>query len=570
MSQVICVRDIAGGGVTTGGRRPRERQRRPAWRPQPVSEPPRTLTVQTCGPVEIALDGEILALPASRKTRALLGYLVLCGRPQRRERLCELFWEIPDDPRAALRWSLSKLRPLVNAAGETLLISDRDQVSIDTAPISVDAHRIDTCATREDIPVTRLEEAWESASRLLLENCELTNQPAFSAWLEQKRTEMVRLRIRIARRLATSTELTPDEADKWAERWRADAPFDPSAAQQSVLARRKLGREHEATTMADAMDRSFREAGLQPPDFSPPVYEVAGAPKDALCVGEDNPAPHQTIRFTQSDDAVTLAWTALGRPGCMPLVKSGCWPSHLELDWGTPVWGDLYRSLADDFRFVRYDERGTGLSDWTVPEISFERSVADLERVVDAAGFERVPLLGISHGAAVSIEFAARHPERVSHLILVGGYAAGWRHTASAEEIREREAVMLLTERGWSRANPYLRHILSQERIPGASAAELKRFDEVQSCSTSPANAARILDVMARIDVRERLRHVAAPTLVVHSRNDAFVPVSAGRALAAEIPCAEFVGLESENHLLLGREPATATLVAAIRRFLAP
>ena len=129
----------------------------------------------------------------------------------------------------------------------------------------------------------------------------------------------------------------------------------------------------------------------------------------------------------------------------------------------------MFRELANSFHFIRYDERGCGLSDWDVPEISFESFVADLESVVDAAGLDRFPLLGISQGAAVSIEYAARHPDRVSHLILFGGYPAGWRHTASTDEAREREAVMVLTETGWGRENPSYRHLFSRTFMPSAT-----------------------------------------------------------------------------------------------------
>ena len=587
-------------GVAFAGRRSRERHRRPPWRAQPVSIAQPALSIQTIGPVAISWNGEALPLPASRKTRALLGYLVLCARPQRRERLCELLWEVPDDPRAALRWSLSKLRPLVNVGGETRLIADREQVRIQIDPVRVDFEHIAAVASGEeavgeDTTAHGLAEAWECANRVLMEDCELSNQPTFSAWLDHKRTELVRLRVKLARRLAQAPDLSLEESEVWAERWWLDAPFDPAAAQHAVLARRKLGREREAVALADQMERAFRDAGLEPPDFSICPFEVApatgpaaGPPHaDAARVparvapatldsgpsiapeAADGPAvPHQSIRFTEAQDGVSLAWAVAGDKEHPALLKAGTWPSHLELDWGAPIWSGLYRSLTDSFRFIRYDERGCGLSDWMVPEISLARSVGDLERVVDAAGLDRFPLLGMSHGAAAAITYAARHPERVSHLVLVGGFAAGWRHTASAEEVREREAVMVLAERGWGRTNPSYRHLLSQTLMPSATAEDLAEFDAVQRRTTSTENVMRVFDMISTIDVRPLLKDVRAATLVLHSRNDIYVPVGAGRALAAQIPNAEFAGLDSDNHFLLGREPATADLVAAVRRFL--
>lgn len=258
----------------------------------------------------------------------------------------------------------------------------------------------------------------------------------------------------------------------------------------------------------------------------------------------------------------------MGSAQSPPLVKAANWLSHLELDWEAPIWSPLFRELARSFHFIRYDERGCGLSDWDVPDISLDSFVTDLELVVDAAGLERFPLLGISQGAAVSIEYAARHPERVSHLILFGGYAAGWRHTAKPEEVREREAVIVLTESGWGRPNPSYRHLFSKTFMPDATADELSWFDEFQRRTTSPANAARFLEAFAELDVRARLKDVQAPTLVVHSRNDLRIPMNSGRMLAAQIPNAEFAGLESNNHLLLGREPASQDFLAIVRRFL--
>ncbi|MCK5745750.1 MAG: alpha/beta fold hydrolase, partial [Oricola sp.] len=187
---------------------------------------------------------------------------------------------------------------------------------------------------------------------------------------------------------------------------------------------------------------------------------------------------------------------------------------------------------------------------------------------VDSAGLDRFPLLGISQGAAVSIEYAARHPERVSHLILFGGYPVGWRPISTPEEKREREAVMVLTESGWGRSDPVYRRLFSQTFMPDAKLEELTWFDEFQRRTTSPENAVRFLEAFADIDVRERLASLNVPTLVIHSRGDKRIPLSTGRELAASIPNAQFISLESRNHLLIGREPAASDFVAAIRRFL--
>lgn len=527
------------------------------------------LSITTFGPLQIAYGGEVLALPASRKTRALLGYVVLSSAPQRRDRLCELFWDIPDDPRGALRWSLSKLRPIVNAGGKTRLVADRERVRIENSQIRVDFHDVRACATEDEGTPDALADAFERASRVLLEDCDLPNQGEYGAWLEHQRQEAARLRIRIARQLACSPALSPLDIDKWAERWLWETPFDPVAAQHAVAAKRRVGRHMEAVALSEELDRAFREADLQPPDWTQdPVAPERPAVAAATEPDATDP-PRQVVRFIPADDAISLAWASVGSRDNPPLVKAANWLSHLELDWEAPIWSPLFRELAKSFHFIRYDERGCGLSNWEAPEISFESFVRDLELVVDAAGLERFPLLGISQGAAVSIEFAARHPERVSQLILFGGYDAGWRHTASPQEVREREAVMVLTETGWGRANPSYRHLFSQTFMPSATAEELEWFDEFQRRTTSPENAVRFLEAFATIDVRDRLKDVQAPTLVIHSRNDLRIPMASGRSLAARIPDAEFVGLESENHLLLGREPAAAEFLRVVRRFLA-
>ncbi|MEQ9655238.1 MAG: alpha/beta fold hydrolase [Hyphomonas sp.] len=509
-----------------------------------------------------------LTLPASRKTRALLGYLALSGSPQRRDSLCELFWDIPDDPRGALRWSLSKLRPLIDAGSQTRLLSDRERIHLDIASVAIDFHAVRKCANSNEAEVGELERAWETASHLLLEDCELPNQSVYTSWLEQQRNDASRMRIRMARRLAVFPGLAPEDRERWADRWLSDAPFDPLAARYAVAGRRQLGREREANTLADELEKAFRDASLQVPDWASDPYS-AEIPKAVIATEEQAPpSSRQVVRLIETEDKTSLAWASVGSPDNPPLVKAANWLSHLELDWEAPIWSPLFRELSKTFHFIRYDERGCGLSDWDVSDISLDSFVSDLERIVDAAGLDRFPLLGISQGAAVSIEYAARHPDRVSHLILFGSYAAGWRHTATPEQVREREAVMVLTETGWGQTNPSYRHLFSQTFMPDATLEELAWFDEFQKNTTSPENAVRFLHAFADIDVRHRLKDVTAPTLVLHCRGDLRIPVASGRALAAQIPNAQFIGLDSNNHLLLGREPASVEFVEAVRRFL--
>jgi pimeloyl-ACP methyl ester carboxylesterase len=265
-------------------------------------------------------------------------------------------------------------------------------------------------------------------------------------------------------------------------------------------------------------------------------------------------------------DGTKIAYATLGSGP--PLLKAANWLNHLEFDWASPIWGKSFAEIARHRTFVRYDERGCGLSDWDVADLSFDAFVEDLEAVADRLGLDRFPLLGISQGCAVSIEYAVRHPERVTGLVLISGYAAGWRHTASPEEQARREAVMALTEVGWGTDNPAYRHIFSQTFMPEASADDLAWFDEFQRQTTSPANAARFQDAFGYIDVRHRLAEVRAPTIVLHSRDDQRIPLDLGRAVASGIPDARFAPLESRNHILVDHEPAWKVCFDTVGRFL--
>lgn len=333
-----------------------------------------------------------------------------------------------------------------------------------------------------------------------------------------------------------------------------------------------LGRTQQLATWKGKFLSRFRNAGITwSPDARTEVCKDSG---ETDRTSESNEASagrellaRQKIHFCTAKDGARIAYASVGEG--MPIIKAANWLSHLEYDWDAPVWSPLFRRLATDHHFVRYDERGNGLSDWDVDEISFDSFVADLESVVDSSGLRRFALLGISQGAAVSIAYAVKYPERVSHLILFGGYAAGWRINADEVTTREREAVITLTAAGWGQDNPAYRQIFSSTFMPGANAEELNWFNEFQRLTTSPENAVRFLSVFADIDVREQLAKVKVPTLVIHSLRDQRIPVDVGRDIAASIPNAEFVGLESDGHLLLGREPASQIFVDTVRAFIA-
>ncbi|PHP68782.1 hypothetical protein CSC94_01940 [Zhengella mangrovi] len=296
------------------------------------------------------------------------------------------------------------------------------------------------------------------------------------------------------------------------------------------------------------------------------VAEVAG-PDTADRPGPPSPPAEiqQRVRFCQSADGTTIAFAETGAGP--PLVKVGHWLTNLDYDWHSPIWRPFLDRMSQDFRVVRYDQRGNGLSDWKVKEFSFDRFVDDLEAVIDAAGVDRFVLYGTSQGAAIAIAYACRHPERVSHLILHGGYQAGRSVRLDESEREEGEALLTLVRHGWGRPESAFFRMFSSLFIPDSSSEEIGSLAELQRRTTSPENAALIRASCDRFDVRNMLGECRVPTLVLHARNDSVHPLDQGRKLAAGIPGARFVLLESANHVILPHEAAWSTLFASIADF---
>ncbi len=274
--------------------------------------------------------------------------------------------------------------------------------------------------------------------------------------------------------------------------------------------------------------------------------------------------PDFDIRFCTTADGVNLAYAITGSGP--PLVKAANWLSHLEFDQESPVWRHFIDAFSSRFSYLRYDERGSGLSDWDTETLTFDDWVADLEAVVDAAGFDRFPLLGISQGGAVAIEYAVRHPERVSHLILYGAYARGSRLRGEVAR-KEWELHRQLIEVGWGTDKRVFRNVFTKLFLPGGTPAQHEWFDELMRRSASTANALRFQETFADIDVAHRAPLVETPTLILHATGDQRVPFDEGRRLAALIPGARLVPLESENHVLLEHEPAWHRFLAEITGF---
>ena len=273
----------------------------------------------------------------------------------------------------------------------------------------------------------------------------------------------------------------------------------------------------------------------------------------------------QSIRFVTADDGVKLAYASCGAG--TPLVKTANWLNHLEHDFRSPAWRHWFTLFSQHHTLYRYDVRGSGLSDRTDKSLSFDRYVRDLELVVDAAGLERFALLGISQGAGVAVEYAVRHPERVSHIVLHGGYVRGWgRRTAGS--LRAGTAMMELIRVGWGASTSAFRRMFAELLMPNATEEQVEWCTELQRVTTTPEIAACLLESLKDTDVTERLPQVRAPTLVLHSRQDALVPFDEGRRLAAGIPDARFVELDSVNHLIVENEPAWERFITTVGEFL--
>ena len=472
-----------------------------------------SLAVRLVGQLALFEGSRALPLPSSRKTRALFVYLLRTGAPVRRERLCDLFFDIPADPRAALRWSLTKIRAMLGPRPE-LLRTEGDTVALDPSGFVTDVGEVEALLDAEAQPEG---EALIAALHAMVDEplagIDLPQLGSYSAWLAAERSLIDQVRARMFLRAARSDALTAGQRQSF---------------------------EQEAERLG-----AVGGAG----DARPPGSEL-----------------EQTIHYFTAPDGPRIAYACTGEGP--PLVKAANCLNHLELDWTSPIWGSVLNRLSRTHMLVRYDERGNGCSDWNVQDLGFEAFVRDLETVVDHLGLERFALLGISQGAAVSIEYACRHPGRVSRLVLVGAYAVGWRPIADAETAAEREAMITLVRSGWGKDNPAYRQLFSQTFFPSARPGELDWFNEFQRRTTSPANAARFLETFAAIDVRHCLADVRAPTLVIHSRDDQRVPLERGVEIAASIPGASLVTLESSSHLPLAREPATERMLAAIEAFL--
>ncbi|KQP14701.1 alpha/beta fold hydrolase [Pseudorhodoferax sp. Leaf267] len=277
--------------------------------------------------------------------------------------------------------------------------------------------------------------------------------------------------------------------------------------------------------------------------------------------------PRQSFRFCTAQDQTRIAIASIGTGP--PLLRAAHWLSHVEHDLASPVWRPWLTELSRQHQYIRYDQRGCGLSDRGVANLSLAAWVGDLEAVADGLGLQRFPLIGMSQGGAVAITYALRHPERVSQLVLVGAYARGALRRGDTPGAQlEAETLVNLIRVGWGRDNPAFRQVFTNQFIPDGTPAQHAWWNELERLTASPEDAARTLAAFHAIDVTHEAAQLRVPTLVLHARGDARVPFEEGRLLAALIPGAQFVSLDSRNHVLLETEPAWPVFLRELRGFL--
>jgi class 3 adenylate cyclase/pimeloyl-ACP methyl ester carboxylesterase len=322
-------------------------------------------------------------------------------------------------------------------------------------------------------------------------------------------------------------------------------------------------------TVADRVGEPFRDLGSQRvKNITRPIRVWQWTP-DTPIENEElaEAALHQRVRFAKARDGVQIAWASVGEG--RPLLKAPNWLNHLEYEWRSPIWGPAFAELARHCRLVRFDQRGNGLSDWDADDISHEMMIADTATVADAAGLERFALLGISQGCPFSIRYAIENPERVTCLVLLGGYLRGRLKRPDPEQRKLFDALTLTIRDGWGLPNPVFRHFFTSNFIPDADPEVAANFDELQRVATSPENALRLWQMNAVIDASDLAKQLTIPTMVLHCEGDRVSPLEEGRRIARIIPDASFVELPGNNHVLLAGTPAFDQFFEEATAFLA-
>jgi pimeloyl-ACP methyl ester carboxylesterase len=271
----------------------------------------------------------------------------------------------------------------------------------------------------------------------------------------------------------------------------------------------------------------------------------------------------QQIGFCTTTDGVRIAYGSVGKGS--PIIRTSHWMTHIDHDYSMPIWRHTLLTLSQHHQLISYDARGEGLSQREVGDISFDGWKRDLEAVVEALGHQRFALFGASQGAATAIDYAVRNPDRVTHLILYGGFAN--------PDIRWKDPEQLVLARklicqGWGSEHNESRQWFTSRFMPDGTAAQFRAFNRMQRLSATPDVAERHLVAAADIRIDELLPRVSTPTIVLHCRDDIVAPVECGEELAAKIPGARFVPLDGSDHLFLPGSSAHRRFAEEVAEFL--
>jgi pimeloyl-ACP methyl ester carboxylesterase/DNA-binding SARP family transcriptional activator len=542
-----------------------------------------SLTLRFLGEMEVVREGRPLALPRSRKTRALLAYLALSGRSHRRARLCEMFWDVTDDPRGALRWSLSKIRGLVDEPELGRLRSDRDAIWFDDAGARVDLTwaRAQIARGPESLPSEGLAEVARTFRGDLLEGLHLTEFSDFHAWCVAEREDARGLHGRVLRVLLDRLVDAPENALEHARALARLAPADEAARASLVRLLAATGRREEAEQQHDDGVRAIAESGAVPtgelaatwrrlrrapgrtaadatPGAAAPRAEPAESPGADAAKRESEPAedslpiprpprgikvPTPVTRYARSGD-VNVAYQVFGEGPDLVLVPG--WVSHVEYSWEEPSFARSLSRLRSFSRVILFDRRGTGLSDRVSDLPTLEQRMDDVRAVMDAAGSERASIFGISEGGPLAMLFAATYPERTDALVLYGTFARGSWHADYPWRWKTEQWEVVLEFIGKYWGTGRVATALAPSIASDPSLVEgWGRFERL---AVSPGGAQALFRMMLACDVRHVLPAIQSPTLVLNRSGDPITTAPGARYIAEHVPGARYVELPGADH----------------------
>jgi len=519
----------------------------------------------------------------TRKAKALLIYLAMAPNYRAsRSKLAGIFWSrsAEEQARASLRQTIASLRKVLTFDVYCLLDTSSDDVFLKGDMLDIDVVHFEQ-QTDDDVDATELAVTLYKGD--FLDGFSI-NEDSFETWARDKQKNLSELAIQKMTSLCYFW-MSFGDLDKSITISKNILVVDPlheSSHQTLMRLYTLIGRRESAIKQYQECKKVLMdELNVEPQVETSELYKkiINREPLISSAKPHNKAAPvlhesqrhthknkvNQEIRYCLSEDGVRIAYAIAGEGN--PIIKCGNWMTHLEFDWHTPIWRHLNHFLIKNHTLVRYDARGNGLSDWDVDDIGQDEFVKDLEAVANASGFKKFILFGVSQGCAISIAYAVHNPDRISHLILYGGFARGWRH-GGKEEVITGEAFSALTKQGWGLDNPAYRQLFTSLFIPDGTYEQMAWFNELQRKSASAKNAVKYIQATGQFDVRDQLKKISVPTLILHCKDDEKVQLSMGQELAKGIPNAKFVELEGRNHLILEQELAWGKFLSEFETFI--